>query len=248
MVQRIQATAVDKGLADPTNSYVATKFPRITDPNTFSDTKKEFYSALMKSYVDNTFTIKVPFFGITFDVNDLGLLSGFAFLILLILFRFSLMREYENTYLAFEAVEDDKEILVPFYNLLSMRQVLTIPPILKPIPGMQHREGFRWATIIPKILSFLPFGTLTVVVINDFLTQNIGDILSSGHTLFLYIASVALGVLVLVTTVSCLRVWINIDNEWHKRWKNIKGRASIAPLSPRTTAASELRLDQTSDT
>lgn len=243
MVQRIQATANDKGLQDAQRSYVATKFPQIKDQTTFDNTKKEFYSALIKSYVDNTFTIKVPFFGITFDVNDLSLLSGLAYFILLILFRFSLMREYENTHLAFEAV-GDKDNMVSFYNLLAMRQVLTIPPVLKPIPRTQHDEGFRWATVIPKVLSFLPFVTLTIVVIHDFRTQHIGDILSSGHTLFLYVASVTLCVLVFVTTISCLRVWINIDHEWRDRWKAIRGRASITPLSPRSASALQARANE----
>ena len=242
MVQRIQKTVNDPGLTERDRSYVATKFPLVTSPEAFESTKKEFYSALMKSYVDNTFTIKVPFFGITFDVNDLSLLSGLAFFILLTLFRFSLMREYENTHLAFEAAPEKE--LVSFYNLLAMRQVLTIPPVLRPIPRTQHQGGFRWATVIPKFLSFLPVITLTIVIYNDFKTQHIGDILDSGHTLFLYVASVTLCALVLVTTVSCLRVWINIDNEWHERWKDIKGRANITPLTPRTTSAVALKAQE----
>lgn len=234
MIQRIQATANDPGLANPMNSYVASKFPRITDQVIFDDTKREFYSALVKAYVDNTFTVQVPFFGITFDVNDLGLLSGFAFFVLLILFRFSLMREYENTYLAFEAVggnNEDKKIL---YNLLSMRQVLTIPPMLKSIPRTHQGEGgFRWATIIPKILSLLPAAILLIVIGYDIQTANIGDILSHNRTLFHFIASSILGVLVLVTTGSCLRVWVNIDNEWRTRWKTLTTQDGNSTVNPK---------------
>ncbi|MDQ2922650.1 MAG: hypothetical protein M3R52_13695, partial [Acidobacteriota bacterium] len=37
--------------------------------------------------------IHVPFFGVLFDINDLGMLGGFAFVVLLLWFRFSLWHE-----------------------------------------------------------------------------------------------------------------------------------------------------------
>ena len=62
---------------------------------------KELYIAMVRTYADNTFTIRVPFFGIGFDINYLGLLSGLGFVIVLVLFRFSITRELDNVKLSF---------------------------------------------------------------------------------------------------------------------------------------------------
>src|SRR5579871_4124474 len=48
---------------------------------------------LIESYVDNTYSIKVPVFGVTFDVNDLSSVAGISFLILLVLLRYALRNE-----------------------------------------------------------------------------------------------------------------------------------------------------------
>ena len=50
--------------------------------------------------VDRVFFTEIPGLGTTFDVNDLGLFSGIAYTLLLLLLVFCLMREHENLYLA----------------------------------------------------------------------------------------------------------------------------------------------------
>lgn len=70
--------------------------------------------------------IKIPFFDIPIDINDLGLIGGLSLIIILSLQRFSFSREIKNLNLSFkEAFYHEK--LCQFYHLLAMRQVLTIP-------------------------------------------------------------------------------------------------------------------------
>ena len=38
---------------------------------------RTFYSTLLRAFADNSFIVRVPFFAISFDVNDLGLIGGF---------------------------------------------------------------------------------------------------------------------------------------------------------------------------
>lgn len=45
---------------------------------------------IKKSLVDNIYLIKVPFFGVLFDINDLGLIGGLSLLIVLLMLRLSL--------------------------------------------------------------------------------------------------------------------------------------------------------------
>ena len=55
----------------------------------------------MRTYVDS-WVIRVPFFGFSFDVNDLGFIGGIGFVIILVCFRLCLSREIDNLRLSFE--------------------------------------------------------------------------------------------------------------------------------------------------
>src|SRR5215471_8618949 len=90
MLQRVRATSAQS------SDYLKKKFPDVTDPDALKQSHDLFYDALMKAYVNNSYTIHVPFFGVSLDVNDLALLSGVAFIVLTLLFRFCLARELDN--------------------------------------------------------------------------------------------------------------------------------------------------------
>src|SRR5206468_12598531 len=68
----------------------------------------EFWAAVARTYVDNSWVIRVPFFGFSFDVNDLGLLGGIGFLTILVCLRFCLSRELNNLRLSFDVARDRK--------------------------------------------------------------------------------------------------------------------------------------------
>lgn len=53
--------------SDPKSEYVVNKLG-FTPVSEQDDRYKEFYTAVVRAYVDNAFTIRVPFFGFTFDV------------------------------------------------------------------------------------------------------------------------------------------------------------------------------------
>ena len=222
MLQRVRAAAV------PQSDYVKQKFPDIKDQEALNKCQDVFYGALMKAYVDNTYTIRVPFFGITFDVNDLALLGGLAFIILLILFRFSLAREHDNLVISFEEAKNDRQ-LATFYDLLAMRQVLTTPP-------MQGRNTVASLMIIPKVLSVLPLIILSVIIAHDFMTYNVGAAINVWHTVLLYIVSSALWAFILILTISCLLVWLKTDAVWRKTWQEVQATKTIK-LAPRIEPA-----------
>ncbi len=115
-------------VAQSNDGYLHEK--RILSPNSCI-AKRQYemlYAAFAESFVASTFTLHVPFFGIKFDVNDLGPLSGVAFSVILLIFKYSLSRESENLILCFKEFENTSELRT-FYKLLSMHQVLTIPPL-----------------------------------------------------------------------------------------------------------------------
>jgi len=217
MLQRVRAMAV------PGSDYLRKKFPEATDADAIKQSHDLFYDALMKSYVNNSYTVHVPFFGVSFDVNDLALLSGVAFIILLVLFRFCLARELDNLGVGFERAKKDQR-LDTFYHLLAMRQVLTTPAIdwpASPGDGRDLRRPGLMVKIVPKSLSILPALVLAVVIIHDFATSDYGNAVSAPHTLVLYISSAVLFTLVSMVSVSAIRVWVDIDKCWKRYWKEV---------------------------
>lgn len=51
--------------------------------------------------VEQVTRIHIPFFGVSIDINDLGLFAGLTFVVILLWFRFSLLRELNNIKIAF---------------------------------------------------------------------------------------------------------------------------------------------------
>jgi hypothetical protein len=74
-------------------------------------------------------TIKIPFFNCSLDIDDLGLVSGSAFLITLLWFRSVLWSERRNINVVFAAsrATNDTTLLMTTYELLSMHQNLMAP-------------------------------------------------------------------------------------------------------------------------
>jgi hypothetical protein len=168
-----------------------------------------FYDRLVEAYVKNTYSIHVPFFGVTFDANDLGLIGGLSFVVILMLLRFSLGRERDNLRVLFERAESIQGMLSEVYDALAMRQVFTLPPRA---PGTSPPQ----ARTLPRMIVIAPMVVQLLVAINDFATPQYGTTVSRIHTAILYSSHFIFGALMLLLTVDAFRLWITIDQEWTK--------------------------------
>jgi hypothetical protein len=170
------------------------------------------YSALQDQRIDNVINVRIPFFGIFFDVNDLGLFGGITFLAMLLMFRYSLLREYENIKI-FAGQAGTETDLYPYYALMATQQVLTVPPGR---PG----EGVFWRKL-PRLVLWAPVLILLVILVNDGATFSIGSEVSVSHT----ISSFAMtGLLLAFNTIlafNCTRYWRYLDVEWNNLFSRI---------------------------
>lgn len=150
---------------------------------------------------DNVNTIKVPFFGITFDINDLGIISGFSFIIILLIFQYSLDREMQNIRKVDRYIKnefEDRKKASEFYYILLMNQLFSLSlashsnsdnhnatgtnsmrpekrRIIRVLRTMTRVFRNVWFLIVsPKSLFILPVILLFVIVIYDCLTIKIG--------------------------------------------------------------------------
>jgi hypothetical protein len=63
-------------------------------------------NALIRNGIENYQTVRVPILGNTFDINDLNIIAGITFLILLFILRFTIMREINNLKIALQAITE----------------------------------------------------------------------------------------------------------------------------------------------
>ncbi|HEX8735972.1 MAG TPA: hypothetical protein VF721_11660 [Pyrinomonadaceae bacterium] len=85
----------------------------------------EYIPLVRSSRVEN-YTFKVPFFGVSFDSNDLTLLGGFSLIIVLTMLRLGLRNYIVSLRIGIKAAlqsEESKE----FYDILASRQLFVFP-------------------------------------------------------------------------------------------------------------------------
>ncbi|HQU81710.1 MAG TPA: hypothetical protein PKY59_01205 [Pyrinomonadaceae bacterium] len=158
---------------------------------------------------ENSTIFKVPFFGTSFDVNDLSMVSGLTFIIILIWLRLSLWTELNSTYQVFERVK--KEDLVDCYEYLSMHLVFTIPKAIDSELKRFGQKQWKWVVLL---IIILPLAIQLLVLVNDLVTVNIGSYVSLRNTIVVLISGFTTFVVTALLTVSCLSLASSINKLW----------------------------------
>jgi hypothetical protein len=175
---------------------------------------KEFLLArkqnLQRMADDNYAHLKVPIIGVACNVNDIGLVGGFVLVVLLLVLRFALMREKANIKRTFEEAVT-RGCLVETYTLLSMSQVLTVPP-----GGAANSRSDRLWNHVHKWLFVLPAIALGSALLVDVDTIDAGWVISPKNTLVELIGGGFFLVCVLFLTYSCFVQSFEMDRIWEK--------------------------------
>lgn len=172
----------------------------------------EFLKRVYFNIKENTFSVKIPILGVTFDINDLGLFSGLTLSLLLLILWFCLEREWENLKVTFEEVS--KVDLRHYYKIMSMSQVFTVP-------AKENRDLNLLWIILPKILYLLPLITQLLICLND-LNTSIYVRPISGHATDVYnFVNIVSIVCISVLTIVVLVYTIRIDLLWNKYRKKL---------------------------
>jgi hypothetical protein len=194
----------------------------------FTDAKRRYESrylelcaAVERAYVDTSFTIRVPFLGFSFDVNDMGLMGGIGFLVILTCYRFFLSRELNNLRMSFEEARQlGMDHLGEFYKLLAMRQVFTVPVT-------KHIKRTWFLAVTPKLLSWLPLVIYLAVVVNDVMkdvqTSWIGSALRQGFRMNLLFGSELVAVISMAILCSHINIrLVRMDRLWAEYWNTLE--------------------------
>src|SRR5260221_6439514 len=164
------------------------------------------YSEFTRSFVESGFGVKVPLFGVTIDTNDMGAFGGFALLVIIFMFDYSVRREHDNLSVAFNRAMDE-EALPEFYDVLAMHQLLTVP---RRTPT--GRRGI--SALLPKFICLLPLIVQGVVLATDINSDATGDGLDPLHNTILFWLEAFWFLLILVLSTWTLRRLFAVDRTW----------------------------------
>jgi hypothetical protein len=184
--------------------------PHLTD----RDASRDMLRKLEEIQTQNVLYIRLPFFGLIVDVNDLGILGGFAFSVLLLWFRFALWHERANLEMTF--AEAEKHGNRRFcYEALSMHQVLTVPRRLSEAAPVSN-----WSYAV-KGLFFLPLAVYVTLFVFDCLSFQYGWSISRVNTV---VGTALSGIFLLAIaslTFLCFTLSAEIDSIWRRMAEDI---------------------------
>jgi hypothetical protein len=217
--QRIETLAKNEKYLAFKTGYIESMDEEIKeeDKEKVKEASKTFRDALIKSYVDNAFVIHVPFFGVTFDINDLSLIGGLGFIVVLTILRYSLRSEIICLSMGFRtAIAAGR--LSEFYDLISTRQLFTLPKIQGGDKPILPNTLLRY---LPRVVIYFPLLVYVAIVSNDMLTLNIGKLMGQGHTFALVSYSLLFLLLIFSLSIMCWLRWKALDDIWEKHWQKI---------------------------
>jgi hypothetical protein len=158
--------------------------------------------------------ISIPIFNVTVDINDLSLFGGFAFIVILSMLRASVWRELSNIAFIFDDADKQGELL-DTYQLLSMSQVLTVPPITK-------LNKSNWG-FLNAIYLFLPLFVQCYTFIYDLTGIEYAMVQNRSATI-IHLAFNSLAILLIsILTFSCLRLSI----KYNRKWQSVASQLNI---------------------
>lgn len=220
--QRIRTLADKKAYAAYKLGYASTPdetFQPTAEQQTSID---EFSRCLICAYVERSFVIKVPFFGVAFDMNDLGLLAGFGLIVLLAILLYNLRSEIVSLRVGFDAARQ-RDQLGSFYDVLASRRVFTTPILREPF-HVPARAALM--VHLPRAIVFLPLLAYGALLYNDVRTIIVGIAISPAHTLVLIIYTTAFFILISALSVVSWIRWTQIDMIWDECWAELNPSAS----------------------
>lgn len=201
----------------------------------------EYARQLDALQVEKVLIISVPIFGTLLDVNDLGLVAGFVLFILVVWFRFALRREFINLH-TFFAEAGSRGKLVPWYDYLAMRQVLTLPWSTSDMRKGVAEPRTVWQSfwnlfkerrprprrifwhVIRYLLFLLPLLVDGAIVVYDSCSLAIGGFARPEMIVrIVFAASVLWLIAIFILTSRCISLSELIDQEWDDAYNAVKG-------------------------
>lgn len=202
-------------------------------------TKEDLLSKIhtLEAVRNDQLRVRVPFFGVEFDINDLGILAGMTFFSLLGWLCLSLYQESTNLELTFAKARSldktaDGDVLRDCYQRLSMREVLTIPPRLTTLGNEEERKVHFWERAVHRFWTIVPaqlilMGLLIQITVWwwDLSTLSIGRSLNLRSYIFGLVMETIFLIFSTLMTVSCFFFARKLRRTWQRAAEELSGHS-----------------------
>lgn len=175
--------------------------------------------------------ITIPFFGVRFDINDLSVLAGFGFTVILLWFALSVSSEQRDLQLTFMRCEEIDQLRT-CYDMLLVRQVLTTPPD-------PTGEGITWFRGLASALYLLPALVQAKIVWYDIRSFHFGAATSAGAALRGLLVGSGFLVVICGLTVASILMTREIDRLWLEKATKLGILPRLEPASDTAAAQGE---------
>lgn len=193
---------------------------------------KKNVSDLQQIMANRVLGVSVPVLGLVFDINDLSVLSGFTFAILLSWFHFSLLRQQKNVRHVFDIArradwsgKETGNYLSATYYLLAMTQVLTIPPSTP--KDLEKPTLLTRISRLPSLIMWTAVIAQVIVVADDYLTMARGDVLNRRVSHVETSLALLLLLYLMFRTYLCFKLMAETQAEWNQAYKDMRTPISV---------------------
>lgn len=179
---------------------------------------------LNNSKINNVLRVKVPWFGIDYDVNDIGFISGIIFILLLFTLNYAYSIRSKNLFSVLEIIEKEQDeetqqtliILARSFQVFSLR-VETIESKYAWIRNSQKYLGF-----IPSFFTYFPLAVLSLILIHDGLTFTIGSQYSLLSAIIGIVSNIGCLIFVFVLTIILRYNRLAVEKFWHENFNKLE--------------------------
>jgi hypothetical protein len=173
----------------------------------------EEVTVLREVRIRDLLTLRIPFFGVVVDLNDLTLVSAVSFAAILGWLSFALYSEKQGLQFVFGRAREWGKLPL-CYDLLVPRQVLSRPPHSD--ASFKHHLSWR-----PKVLFLLPAGVQIYVVIHHVDSYHAAVSINQAAAEAGLALTLTVSAAVLLLTWRCLWLSLQIDLEWEDRVREV---------------------------
>lgn len=166
---------------------------------------------LVKKRFERDMQFAMPFFGVSFHVNDLQIIGGASLTVLMALLLASLRQERNCLHLALEAAEARGQV-PDAYRLLTMTQLFSSPP-----SAWDERRGLGIPLHGARLILLLPPLVQTVVTLWNLTSIPLGMVISPFNAITNLVGGLTLALAIWAMSISGWNTSCQLDDDW-RRW------------------------------
>jgi hypothetical protein len=158
---------------------------------------------------DSIYTINVHWFGVHFDINDLGIISGFFIIIFMLMLLYNFGLRYSNLLKLFNVLDSlsDKYAKRIFFDLSTFSIILKLPK-----RSTTETSSFI-LNLIPYLLFTIPTLVYLYLFITDYNSMEIVQALYPKIKAVIIIEGIILA-LIVIMTISIFKIDYATDELW----------------------------------